>query len=46
MMLGKSVKLTSQFKLDYGMMLNLLRVEELKVEVSKAYPSEVHACKT
>lgn len=32
MMLGPSTKLQSQFRLTYNMILNLLRVETLKVE--------------
>lgn len=32
MMLGKPTKLTSQFRLTYNMILNLLRVEALKIE--------------
>jgi antiviral helicase SKI2 len=32
MMLGKAAKLSSQFRLTYNMILNLLRVEALKVE--------------
>lgn len=32
MMLGPSTKLSSQFRLTYNMILNLLRVETLKVE--------------
>jgi antiviral helicase SKI2 len=32
MMLGKPAKLSSQFRLTYNMILNLLRVEALRVE--------------
>lgn len=32
MLLGKPTKLQSQFRLTYNMILNLLRVEALKVE--------------
>jgi antiviral helicase SKI2 len=32
MMLGKSVQLQSQFRLTYSMILNLMRVEQLRVE--------------
>ena len=32
MMLGRPTKLESQFRLTYGMILNLLRVEELRVQ--------------
>ena len=32
MMLGNPMKLKSQFRLNYNMILNLLRVEALKVE--------------
>lgn len=32
MILGKPTKLTSQFRLTYTMILNLLRVEALRVE--------------
>ncbi|XP_078490119.1 superkiller complex protein 2-like [Ciona intestinalis] len=32
MMLGRPTKLESQFRLTYGMILNLLRVEQLRVE--------------
>ncbi|WIA30222.1 hypothetical protein OEZ86_000313 [Tetradesmus obliquus] len=32
LLLGKGVSLSSQFRLTYSMMLNLLRVEDLKVE--------------
>ena len=32
MMLGKPTKLSSQFRVTYSMLLNLLRVEELRVE--------------
>lgn len=32
MMLGEPTKLRSQFRLTYNMMLNLLRVEALKIE--------------
>jgi antiviral helicase SKI2 len=32
MMLGKPANLSSQFRLTYNMILNLLRVEALKVE--------------
>lgn len=31
MMTGKATKLESQFRLTYSMILNLLRVEDLKV---------------
>jgi antiviral helicase SKI2 len=31
LLLGKGVSLSSQFRLTYSMMLNLLRVEDLKV---------------
>ena len=33
MMTGKATKLESQFRLTYSMILNLLRVEDLKVSV-------------
>ena len=32
MMLGRVTQLQSQFRLTYGMILNLLRVEQLRVE--------------
>lgn len=32
MLLGKATKLQSQFRLTYNMILNLLRVEALRVE--------------
>jgi antiviral helicase SKI2 len=32
MLLGQPTKLASQFRLTYGMILNLLRVEALRVE--------------
>lgn len=34
MMTGKATKLESQFRLTYSMILNLLRVEDLKVPLS------------
>ena len=33
MMRGKGLQLSSQFKLSYNMILNLLRVEDMKVRV-------------
>jgi hypothetical protein len=33
LLLGKGVSLSSQFRLTYSMMLNLLRVEDLKVNL-------------
>lgn len=43
MILGKSTKLQSQFKLSYNMMLNLLRIEDFKVEdMLKRSFSETH----
>lgn len=33
MMLGKPTRLSSRFRLTYNMILNLLRVEELRIEV-------------
>ncbi|EFJ42164.1 hypothetical protein VOLCADRAFT_107417 [Volvox carteri f. nagariensis] len=44
MLLGRGVKLESQFRLTYGMILNLLRVEDLKVEdMLKRSFAEFHA---
>ncbi|KAG2484118.1 hypothetical protein HYH03_017069 [Edaphochlamys debaryana] len=44
MLTGKGVKLESQFRLTYGMILNLLRVEDLKVEdMLKRSFAEFHA---
>nr|CAB3266088.1 helicase SKI2W-like [Phallusia mammillata] len=46
MMLGRPTKLESQFRLTYSMILNLLRVEQLRVEeVMKRSFSEFHARK-
>ncbi|XP_071097227.1 superkiller complex protein 2-like [Haliotis cracherodii] len=46
MMLGKPTKLESQFRLTYTMILNLLRVEQLRVEdMMKRSFSEFHAQK-
>ncbi|KAK6195918.1 hypothetical protein SNE40_001245 [Patella caerulea] len=46
MMLGKPTKLESQFRLTYSMILNLLRVEQLRVEdMMKRSFSEFHAQK-
>ncbi|XP_077986520.1 superkiller complex protein 2-like [Glandiceps talaboti] len=46
MMLGKPTKLESQFRLTYSMILNLLRVEALRVEdMMKRSFSEFHAQK-
>lgn len=46
MMLGRPTKLQSQFRLTYGMILNLLRVEQLRVEeVMKRSFSEFNARK-
>ncbi|XP_071154128.1 superkiller complex protein 2-like [Mytilus edulis] len=46
MMLGKPTKLESQFRLTYSMILNLLRVEQLKVEdMIKRSFSEFHSQK-
>lgn len=43
MMLGRPSKLQSQFRLTYSMILNLLRVEQLRVEeVMKRSFSEFH----
>ncbi|KXZ46609.1 hypothetical protein GPECTOR_42g820 [Gonium pectorale] len=44
MLTGRGVKLESQFRLTYGMILNLLRVEDLKVEdMLKRSFAEFHA---
>ncbi|GIL59558.1 hypothetical protein Vafri_14316, partial [Volvox africanus] len=44
MLTGSGVKLESQFRLTYGMILNLLRVEDLKVEdMLKRSFAEFHA---
>ncbi|ESO92823.1 hypothetical protein LOTGIDRAFT_232926 [Lottia gigantea] len=46
MMLGKPTKLESQFRLTYSMILNLLRVEQLRVEdMMKRSFSEFHSQK-
>lgn len=46
MMLGKPTKLESRFRLTYSMILNLLRVEQLKVEdMMKRSFSEFHSQK-
>ncbi|XP_033732664.1 helicase SKI2W-like [Pecten maximus] len=46
MMLGKPTKLESQFRLTYSMILNLLRVEQLRVEdMIKRSFSEFHSQK-
>ncbi|CAK8673080.1 unnamed protein product [Clavelina lepadiformis] len=46
MMLGRVTKLHSQFRLTYGMILNLLRVEQLRVEeVMRKSFSEFHSRK-
>ena len=43
MMLGRVTQLQSQFRLTYGMILNLLRVEQIRVEeVMKKSFSEFH----
>ncbi|PNW76952.1 hypothetical protein CHLRE_11g482483v5 [Chlamydomonas reinhardtii] len=47
MLTGRGVKLESQFRLTYGMILNLLRVEDLKVEdMLKRSFAEFHAQRT
>ncbi|KAL5012765.1 hypothetical protein ScPMuIL_011316 [Solemya velum] len=47
MMLGKPTKLESRFRLTYSMILNLLRVEQLRVEdMMKRSFSEFHSQKT
>ena len=40
MMTGKATKLESQFRLTYSMILNLLRVEDLKVILLQTLGSE------
>nr|XP_039270547.1 helicase SKI2W-like [Styela clava] len=46
MMLGRPTKLESQFRLTYGMILNLLRVEELRVQdMMKRSFAEFHSRK-
>ena len=39
MMTGKATKLESQFRLTYSMILNLLRVEDLKVSAALPCPA-------
>ena len=39
LLMGRATKLESQFRLTYAMILNLLRVEDLKVVFSKKYIS-------
>lgn len=47
MLTGKATRLESQFRLTYSMILNLLRVEDLKVEdMMKRSFAEFHAQKS